>query len=102
MMQLRLETARRTAGDVLLCGPAVRAVAATADRVTFLAGPAGAAAARLLPGVDAVITWEAPWVGFESPPAHRPDVDALVDRLADAALDAVVQRPGPIAARVIN
>ena len=40
------------AGDVLLQGPLVRAVAERADRVVFLAGPAGAEAARLLPGVD--------------------------------------------------
>ena len=39
-------------GDVLVQGPLVRAVAAGADRVVFLAGPAGAEAARLLPGVD--------------------------------------------------
>ena len=38
-------------GDVLLAGPAVRAVAAHAA-VTMLVSPAGAQAARLLPGVD--------------------------------------------------
>ena len=38
------------AGDVLLAGPAVRAVAAAAE-VTMLCGPDGAGAARLLPGV---------------------------------------------------
>ena len=43
------------AGDVLLAGPAVRAVAAGAERVTLLCGPAGAEAARLLPGVDEVV-----------------------------------------------
>ena len=42
------------AGDVLLAGPAVRAVAAGPDtEVTVLCGPAGEAAARLLPGVGA-------------------------------------------------
>ena len=34
-----------SAGDVLLAGPAVRAVAAQADRVVLLAGPRGRAAA---------------------------------------------------------
>lgn len=91
------------AGDVLLTGPAVRAVAARADRVTFLAGPAGADAARLLPGVDDVWTWESPWTGF-SPPATDPaDIDALVERIAAAAIDEAVvltsfhQSPLPLA-----
>ncbi len=62
------------AGDVLLAGPAVRAVAAHCDRVTVLAGPRGAAAARLLPGADDVLTWRAPWVDLDPPPV-RPDAD---------------------------
>lgn len=91
------------AGDVVLTGPAVRAVAATADRVTFLAGPAGGAAARLLPGVDDVWTWEAPWVGFDPPAVDRAEVDALVDRVAAARIHAAViltsfhQSPQPLA-----
>ena len=48
------------AGDVLLTGPAVRAVAAAADRVTMLVAPQGEAAARLLPGVDDVEVWALP------------------------------------------
>lgn len=91
------------AGDVLLAGPAVRAVAAGADRVTFLAGPAGAGAARLLPGVDEVWTWASPFTGFEPPATDRADVDALVDRIAAAGVDAAVvltsfhQSPLPMA-----
>jgi ADP-heptose:LPS heptosyltransferase len=50
------------AGDVLLAGPCVRAVAAQAESVTLLAGPRGRAAAELLPGVDRVIEWCAPWI----------------------------------------
>lgn len=37
-------------GDVLVTGPAVRAVAAGADRVVLVCGPRGRAAADLLPG----------------------------------------------------
>lgn len=91
------------AGDVVLAGPAVRAVAAGAGRVTFLAGPAGAAAARLLPGVDDVWTWEAPWVGFDPPALDRGSVDLLVARMADAQIDGAVvltsfhQSPQPLA-----
>ncbi|PZE84369.1 glycosyltransferase family 9 protein [Curtobacterium sp. MCBD17_032] len=49
-------------GDVLVAGPAVRAVAARADHVTLLCGPQGAPAGALLPGVDSLRVWAAPWV----------------------------------------
>src|SRR3954468_1514830 len=68
-------------GDVLLCGPAVRAIAAGSAGVTLLAGPRGAEAARLLPGVDAVLVWSAPWVDFDPPPVDSEDIAALVARL---------------------
>jgi ADP-heptose:LPS heptosyltransferase len=78
------------AGDVLLAGPAVRAVAA-ARLVLFLAGPAGAAAARLLPGVHRVITWRAPWVDLDPPPVSRLRLAGVAARLAAARLaDAVI------------
>ncbi|MEV5546358.1 glycosyltransferase family 9 protein [Streptomyces sp. NPDC052309] len=74
-------------GDVLLAGPAVRAVAARAEHVTLLCGPRGAPAARLLPGVDDVLVWDAPWGGFQPPGVDRADIDRLVDRIdADTAL----------------
>lgn len=57
-----------SAGDVLLCGPAVRALAGRAGRLTLLCGPRGAQAAQLLPGVDAVLTWAAPWIDAGAPP----------------------------------
>jgi ADP-heptose:LPS heptosyltransferase len=69
------------AGDVLLCGPAVRAVAAGSSHVTVLAGPEGADAARLLPGVDDVLVWRAPWAGFDPPAVDRDEVSDLVARL---------------------
>jgi ADP-heptose:LPS heptosyltransferase len=75
------------AGDVLLAGPAVRAVAARARRVTLLCGPAGRAAAELLPGVDEVVTFEAPWVPFEAPPVDRAAVDDLVARVEALGVD---------------
>ncbi|MEU0196403.1 glycosyltransferase family 9 protein [Streptomyces afghaniensis] len=74
-------------GDVLLAGPAIRAVAARADTVTLLCGPRGAPAARLLPGVDDVLVWDAPWVGFTPPPVGRGEVELLLDTIdADTAL----------------
>jgi ADP-heptose:LPS heptosyltransferase len=74
-------------GDVLLAGPAIRAVAARADTVTLLCGPRGAAAARLLPGVDDILVWDAPWVGLDPPPVGRGEVELLIDTIdADTAL----------------
>jgi len=49
-------------GDVLLTGPALRALAAGAARLTLLCGPSGRAAAEALPGVDDVLCYEAPWI----------------------------------------
>jgi ADP-heptose:LPS heptosyltransferase len=66
------------AGDVLLAGPAVRALARDSERVTMLAGPAGTDAARLLPGVDDVLTWRCPWIDLSPPPVGRAEVDETV------------------------
>lgn len=90
-------------GDVVLAGPAVRAVASAASQVTFLAGPAGAEAAALLPGVDDVWIFDAPWSGFAPPCVERDAIDALVDRVAGAGIDTAVvltsfhQSPLPLA-----
>ncbi|MFB8757435.1 glycosyltransferase family 9 protein [Streptomyces nigra] len=74
-------------GDVLLAGPAIRAVAAGASHVTLLCGPRGESAARLLPHVDDVLVWDAPWEGFDPPSVADADVDGLLRRLRDAAFD---------------
>jgi ADP-heptose:LPS heptosyltransferase len=75
-------------GDVLLAGPAIRAVAAGADHVTLLCGPRGAAAAALLPGVDAVIVRRAEWIDPDAPPPDRADLDAYIDAIAAVRADA--------------
>ncbi|WP_225839459.1 glycosyltransferase family 9 protein [Streptomyces sp. NK08204] len=77
-------------GDVLLAGPAVRAVAEHCPHVTMLCGPGGEGAARLLPGVDDVIVWAAPWEGFDPPAVQEADVDGLIRRLREAAFDAAL------------
>ncbi|HLU57417.1 MAG TPA: glycosyltransferase family 9 protein [Pseudonocardia sp.] len=79
------------AGDVLLAGPAVRAVAAAPGaEVTLLCGPDGAAAGRLLPGVRRVLAWAGPWVLAPAPPVSAVEVDELVARLAAHAFDEAV------------
>jgi ADP-heptose:LPS heptosyltransferase len=77
-------------GDVLLAGPAVRAVAAGAGRVTVLCGPRGRAAAELLPGVDDVVSYRAPWIDPDPEPVDREGLTRLVDELARRRFDEAV------------
>ena len=74
-------------GDVLLAGPAVRAVAARAGEVTLLCGPRGRQAAALRPGVDRILVHRAPWIDPEPEPVDRERTLALVDELAALAVD---------------
>lgn len=75
------------AGDVLLAGPAVRAVAAGADRVTLWCGPRGRAAADLLPGVDHVLEHLAEWIDPDASSVDRDKVLGLVDEIAALRID---------------
>jgi ADP-heptose:LPS heptosyltransferase len=77
-------------GDMLAAGPAIRAVAADADRVTVLCGPAGVAAASLLPGVDATMVWACPWIVNPPPAVSRAEVNDLADRIARLRFDRAV------------
>ncbi|MFI5908031.1 HAD-IIIA family hydrolase [Dactylosporangium sp. NPDC051541] len=79
-----------SAGDVLVTGPAIRAVAAAAGRVVLLCGPRGRAAAELLPGVDEVVEWRLPWIDPAPDPVDRAGTDALVARLAAVGADEAV------------
>src|SRR5688572_15320043 len=70
------------AGDVLLTGPAIRALAHGADHVTLLCGPHGRQAAELLPGVDRVVQWCAPWIDPQPGPVTRADTEHLIDEVS--------------------
>jgi ADP-heptose:LPS heptosyltransferase len=77
-------------GDVLLAGPAVRAVADRAE-VVLLTGPRGARAAELLPGVREVLTWAAPWIEPAPAPDCHPDhLEALVTAVRARQCDEAV------------
>jgi ADP-heptose:LPS heptosyltransferase len=78
------------AGDVVLAGPAVRAVAAHTGPVTFLCGARGRAAAELLPGVGEVIEWTAPWIDPEPERVSASDVLALAGLLRRRFAAAIV------------
>ncbi len=64
-------------GDVLLAGPAIRAVAQAAD-VTLLCSSVGKAAADLLPGVRNTLVFDAPWVHVPPPAAQRAATARLI------------------------
>jgi ADP-heptose:LPS heptosyltransferase len=89
-------------GDVLLAGPAVRAVAASAP-VVLLCGPRGRAAAELLPGVGERIVFAAPWIEPEPDPVSEAAILDLVARLRERRFSAAViltsfhQSPLPLA-----
>jgi ADP-heptose:LPS heptosyltransferase len=76
-------------GDVLLAGPAIRALAARGD-VTLLCGPSGAAAAAALPGVGRTIVAEAAWIEANARPVARAEIAAFVDGIAAARIDEAV------------
>lgn len=71
-------------GDVLMTSPALRAlkVPTPGRRLTLLTSPGGAAAARLLPEVDAIIVYRAPWL--KASPARS-------DGSADLAMAAMLR-----------
>jgi ADP-heptose:LPS heptosyltransferase len=68
-------------GDVLLTGPAVRAIAASGADVAFLAGPHGTGAAALLPGVNQVLESRIPWIDPEPGEFDPGQVQSLVGRV---------------------
>ncbi|MET9709040.1 glycosyltransferase family 9 protein [Nocardiopsis alba] len=90
-------------GDVVMSGPAVRAVARGARRVVMLVGPRGEAAARLLPGVDRIVVWRCPWIDPRPERVERAHLDRLVEEVAGLEVDEAViltsfhQSPLPLA-----
>ena len=95
-------------GDVVMTGPALRALAAAAPgaRIDLLASPAGAAVAPLLPGVDDVVVASVSWQQLPRDRRDDPDPDPdadLVATLAGRGYDAAVvltsfsQSPWPAA-----
>lgn len=79
-------------GDVIMTGPALRALkqSAPSRHITLLTSASGAQAGRLMPCVDDIWPYEAPWMkGYhagESAAAER----ALISRLRLGAFDAAV------------
>lgn len=91
-----------SAGDVLLAGPAVRAVAAAGAEVWMLCSRRGEEAAKLLPGVSGVLVHDVPWVGSDTP-FDAEEMTSLIIALAELAPDEAIvltsfhQSPLPLA-----
>ena len=78
-------------GDVLMLGPALRAVKETSpqSRITLLASPAGANAVPLLPWIDDVMIWRAIWQDVGGHMAFDPACEReLIGQLAKREFDA--------------
>ncbi|MBB5897197.1 glycosyltransferase family 9 protein [Kutzneria kofuensis] len=89
-------------GDVLVSGPAVRA-AAQGNDVTFLCGPRGKQAARMLPGVSDVLVWRCPWIDPTPSDVDRRDIESVRKTLQRRRFDTALiltsyhQSPLPMA-----
>jgi ADP-heptose:LPS heptosyltransferase len=68
----------------------VRAIAAGARFVSFLCGPRGRAAAGLLPSVDTILQYRAPWIDPDPEPVDPASVSRLVDQLRRCHVDEAV------------
>jgi hypothetical protein len=90
-------------GDVLLSGPALRALAAGPTRLTLLCGPSGRAAAEALDCVDNVICHEAGWIEAVPHPVERDGIASFVTDIAEREFARAIvftsfhQSPLPIA-----
>src|SRR5215212_3410492 len=76
-------------GDVLMTTPAIRALKASAPgrRITLLTSPAGAAVAKLVPEIDEILVYEAPWMKASGPRDDSRAEYALADRLRAGQFD---------------
>lgn len=97
-------------GDVLVSGPALRAVAngtrpdgSRPNDVVLLCGPEGTGAAEMLPGVTEVHTWACPWIVNPSPPVTEGLMNGLIDYVRNSRIEEAViltsfhQSPLPLA-----
>ncbi|HYN89193.1 MAG TPA: glycosyltransferase family 9 protein [Ardenticatenaceae bacterium] len=79
-------------GDVVMLGPALRAVkeSTPGTRITLLASPAGATGAPLLPWIDDLIVWRSLWQDLGHLPFDPAREWELVKLLAERAFDAAL------------
>jgi lipopolysaccharide heptosyltransferase II len=95
-------------GDVLMSTPAIRALkeSVSGRRVTLLTSTSGAAVARMVPELDDVMVYEAPWMKSSGPLAALPEraandmemIESLRARSFDAAVIFTVYSQNPLPA----
>lgn len=94
-------------GDILMTTPAIRALkhARPDRRITLLTSPSGEAAAGLIPEIDEILVYEAPWMkASPSRPDSRVDRVALDDLRArhfDGAVIFTVYSQNPLPAALL-
>lgn len=79
-------------GDVLMTTPAIRALKEDRPdrRITLLTSPSGAAATRLIPEIDGVIVYEAPWMKHTAARFDPAPEYAMAEMLRARGFDAAV------------
>jgi lipopolysaccharide heptosyltransferase II len=79
-------------GDVVMTTPAFKGVkdSKPGRKVTLLSSPAGAKVTKLMPKVDEVITYEAPWIKASHPHKDSRLDFEMVDRLKAGEFDGAV------------
>src|SRR4051794_24532478 len=100
---LRLDTM----GDILMTTPAFRALKESPQRpkLTLLTSKAGVSVAPLIPEIDNVMVYEAPWMKATLPRFHSHDDFSLIESLRkeefDAAVIFTVYSQNPLAAAYV-
>ena len=88
LLAVRLDNA----GDVVMLGPALRAIKSASPecRITLLASPAGAKAAPLLPWIDSVLVWRSIWQDLGQLPFDPARENELIQLIAERSFDGAV------------
>jgi lipopolysaccharide heptosyltransferase II len=81
-----------TIGDVIMTTPAMRALKLSQpDRhITLMTSSAGAAIAPLIPELDDLIVYDAPWLKATAPRVNSVPEYAMIDQLRQANFDAAI------------
>lgn len=79
-------------GDVLMTTPAIRAIkeARPGRRITLLTSPAGVEIASLVPEIDEVIVYDAPWMKATAPRSNSQPELEMAEKLRGLKFDAAV------------
>jgi ADP-heptose:LPS heptosyltransferase len=88
LLAVRLDNA----GDIVMLGPALRAIKTSSPecQITLLASPAGAKAAPLLPWIDSVLVWRSIWQDLGQLPFDPGRENELIQLIAEGSFDAAV------------